>query len=200
MAEDLMKVFGEYDKRFVILLIKYHESRAVLDLNKQIINKSIKRYSKNLTFTVDKDYSGCIDGIWEAHGECWLYDELVKAFKNLFLTDNYKTRVHTIELWDDETGHLVAGEIGYIVGGLYTSLSGFKRKDSLGSVQLAVLGKFLKSCGIDYWDLGMVMPYKLNIGAEILSRNNFVDLLNIYKDNKKEIHCPQKSVNDILSF
>ncbi len=189
MAENLKSYFFDFDERCVILLIKYHERRAVLDLNKQIVHSSTKRYAKNLKLTIDKDYWGCVRGIWENHGENWLYEELATAFEKLYKNDSYKARVHSVELWDTVSGELVAGEIGYRVGGLYTSLSGFKKRKGAGSVQLSILGRLLKGCGIDYWDLGMVMSYKLDMGADILDRDHFFEIVKKYRDNKSDISC-----------
>lgn len=69
---------------------------------------------------------------------------------------------------------LVAGELGYTVGTMYTSLTGFSAVDSAGSVQLSVTGRVLQAAGFTWWDLGMSMPYKAALGAQELSRHNFV--------------------------
>jgi hypothetical protein len=126
----------------------------------------------------------------------WLYPQIVGAFRQInkrtketegqgveaFLVDNEsnkrcgttQVRLYSIELWDAQTGDLVAGELGHSVGGIYTSLTGFSNQDNAGSVQLLALGKLLTQCGFEYWDLGMEMEYKLKLGAVLMRRADFV--------------------------
>lgn len=44
----------------------------------------------------------------------------------------------------------------------------------VGNYWAAALGKLLTKCGFEYWDLGMDMDYKRRLGAEIMSREDFV--------------------------
>jgi hypothetical protein len=88
-----------------------------------------------------------------------------------------------VELWEE--GTLVAGEVGYAIGRVYTSLTGFrtesKTKLAYGIAQLVALGKLLKLSGFELWNLGhppkgRVMKYKIELGGTVLPRNEFLDL------------------------
>lgn len=129
--------------------------------------------------------AGCI----RQHGRNWLTEPLVKAFCQMFRTqardadvkrdadgtahngNGHRVRLHSIELWLN--GALVAGELGYSVGTIYTSQTGFFDKakaDGAGAVQLAALGRFLQARGCTLWDFGMEMEYKRKLGAETIAR------------------------------
>lgn len=128
------------------------------------------------------------------HGEsCWFYAPLTKAYREIHAHNNdisfFGVRMHSIELWQPEIKaadgallkpkRLVAGELGYTVGGSYTSLSGFRLHDAdgAGTVQCCVLAKVLNRCGFSMWDLGMGMAYKYDLGAVDVPRNVFLGYL-----------------------
>jgi hypothetical protein len=69
---------------------------------------------------------------------------------------------------------LVAGELGYSVGAVYTSLTGFATESGTGTVQLTCLGRWLEASGFLLWDLGMEMEYKFDLGAVLVPRHSFV--------------------------
>lgn len=72
---------------------------------------------------------------------------------------------------------LVAGELGYTVGASYTSLTGFSDMPSAGTVQLCFTGRLLESLGFHFWDLGMHMDYKGELGAREVPRAEFLAML-----------------------
>ncbi|CAE8624984.1 unnamed protein product, partial [Polarella glacialis] len=98
-------------------------------------------------------------------------------------------RLHTIELYDssldsvEAAPSMVAGEIGYSVGRVYTSLSGFSLRDAdgVGWIQLACLGKWLEHHGYAFWSLGHCyspqMEYKRQLGHRIFTRAEFLERL-----------------------
>lgn len=126
-------------------------------------------------------------------------------------------RLYSVEVWNATTGKLVGGELGYSVGAIYSSLTGFSDEDAAGSVQLGecdilsimfalfrehtshsnaclsflkravALGKLLIKCGFEYWDLGMELEYKRRLGAEVMGRADFVTEVKRSRIERREI-------------
>ena len=89
------------------------------------------------------------------------------------------SRVVSVELWSSETGKLAAGELGVLVGAVYTSLTGFfdkSRYSGAGKVQLAALADLLRNCGVQVWNLGMDLDYKNEMRAMTVPRGEFLRL------------------------
>lgn len=98
--------------------------------------------------------------------------------------------IHSIELWSIDGSRLIAGEIGYRVGSIYTSMTGFHRESGSGSIQLAALAGLLVKSNISVWDLGMSMDYKLEFGASVIDRIQWIRVLREHRLNKRQIECP----------
>jgi hypothetical protein len=104
----------------------------------------------------------------------------------------WPVRLYTVEVWNDETGELAAGELGYSVGSIYTSLTGFTKEDSAGSVQLAALGRLLIEKGFELWDMGMHMEYKSSIGAELMPRDTFLGHVHRVRETQSHRMLPSR--------
>ncbi|CAK9096143.1 Intraflagellar transport protein 57 homolog, partial [Durusdinium trenchii] len=114
----------------------------------------------------------------DQHGENWMTWKYLEAFKR--------------ELYDgplpengDAAPKLVAGEIGYSIGKIYTSLSGFnlRGEDGVGWIQLSCLGKWLEQKNYSFWSLGHCyspqMEYKRQLGHRIYTREEFLQRLKL---------------------
>ncbi|RLN48036.1 hypothetical protein BBJ29_005108 [Phytophthora kernoviae] len=169
------------------LLPKLHHQRCVLMLQDapQHVPKVVRKKAKKFRLVLNRDFDGVVAGCHEKHGIPWLYPPIVEGFRSLFqageegveLFPGSKVRFYTVELYDVATDTLVAGELGYTVGSVYTSLTGFSRANGAGTVQLHALSKLLYLCGMKMWDLGMSMDYKMGLGAQDLERDDFLEQL-----------------------
>jgi len=164
-------------EEFLIPEIQY--KYAILDFKDLHISKKVKRLLKQKSFTLE--FSSELDEVFEAintlHKNSWLTPKYLNMLKETQqLESNFK--VQSVELRED--GELLAGEIGYIIGKTYTSLSGFssrqKHHRNYGTVQLVLLAKYLEKNGFDFWNLGHpFMDYKLALGAKIYERKDFLE-------------------------
>jgi len=193
------------------LLPKLHVERCVLQLNPQSnlhISKSTRKKSKRFLLSLNECFDEVVAGCHRQHGINWLYPPIVAAFRAIhertkdgnsgvvnaiIMSDNPSpgphdvtpVRLYSVEVWNAETGVLAGGELGYSVGSIYSSLTGFSNEDAAGSVQLVALGKLLTRCGFEYWDLGMNLEYKRRLGAGLMRRVEFVNTVKRSRvDNK----------------
>jgi leucyl/phenylalanyl-tRNA--protein transferase len=159
----------------VVLTPKLHMFRCIIMFKNLHIERGLRRKSAPFTLTVDRNPVGVINGCREQHGESWLYLPLLRTLMNLHGSPLNGVSFHSFELWLN--GDLAAGEIGYVTGGIYTSMSGFYRVPSAGSVQLAMTGSLLASLGFTCWDMGMEMDYKMKMGGTSIPAAEYITLL-----------------------
>ncbi|CAK8995164.1 unnamed protein product [Durusdinium trenchii] len=164
-----------------LLLGKLHINRCVLEPQKTHLGKKVRKRAKAFRLTVNKAWPEVVRKIQEltytsAPGDCWLTDQVVKAYQGVEkLGPRWRRNIRflSVELWHAETKELVAGEIGYTCGSVYSSCTGFTSKDQYpgaGTVQLAALGAWLAKQGFQLWDLGMEIDYKLELGGRMVPR------------------------------
>mmetsp|Transcript_75999 Transcript_75999/g.219478 ORF Transcript_75999/g.219478 Transcript_75999/m.219478 type:complete len:323 (-) Transcript_75999:130-1098(-) len=165
-------------------------TRNSLDWQELHISRNTRKRAKRYSMTVDTAYDEVILNCIKMHGEGWLYRGLRALLRRLFNVgyrgkSDIHVGVHSFELWDSD-GRLVAGDLGYTVGGVYTSMTGFRLQHTQGAgeVQLVLTAALLCKMGYSWWDLGMVMKYKAALGARVVSRKDFVDRLRRDRDRR----------------
>jgi Leu/Phe-tRNA-protein transferase len=164
----------EEDVDFFILLPKLHLVRSVLFFDNLHIKKSIERHLTHYELCYNTDFDYIIDRCIEMHGDEWLTPPLVAAIKNIRRNKLYGVQPSSFALY--KGGELVAGEFGITVGGVYTSYSGYYDADNAGTIQLIEAARYLAEHGFSFFDFGMPMEYKTNLGAQNLSQEEFVTL------------------------
>ena len=162
------------------LLPKLHLERCLLDPRLARVTRTARRESARYSFSLNTAFRDVALACVEAHGNDWLVPELVDVF--CALHDGRAARrvgFVSVELWKacGKSKELVAGELGYLIGEAYASLTGFSRVSGAGTVQLATLGVALAVAGVHVWDLGMPIDYKLRLGGRVLPRTRFMPIL-----------------------
>lgn len=167
---------GEHD----LLLPKLHQERCLLDPCSVRVTKTARRDARRYHISVNNAFNDVLTACVSKHGDDWLVSDLV-AVMHLLHDERASRRVAfiSVELWADDEGgpRLVAGEIGYVIGVCYASLSGFSSVSGAGTVQLAALGRLLAQSGLRVWDLGMEIGYKMRLGTRSLPRKAFLPIL-----------------------
>jgi Leu/Phe-tRNA-protein transferase len=164
---------SEETEPFYILLPKLHLVRSVLFFPDLRIKKSIRRFLSQYELRVNTDFDFILDKCIQIHGSDWLTPPLVEILKNIH-RGNKETRPFSFAVYRE--GELKAGEIGVVVGRVYTSYSGYYEEDNAGTVQIILMARWLEENGFAFLDLGMPLDYKTDLGAKDISPDRFVEL------------------------
>ena len=167
---------GDDEKEPLYLsLPKLHLERSALFFENLHIKKSIRKLLSKYKLKADIDFDYIINRCVEKHGADWLTPPLVESIKEIRRTrPTGNAYPSSFSLYKDDT--LVAGEFGVICGNVYTSYSGYYDECNAGTVQLILLTKYLQEQGFLFFDLGMPMNYKLDLGAVNITPEEFVSL------------------------
>jgi len=171
-----------YDtKDGLVLLPELEFDYAILDFENLHISKKVKKLltKDDYKFSIDTRFDEVLESFERFHKYNWLKGKYVELLKSLHLKKRDDFRLFSVEVSSKGDETLIAGEVGYIINNIYTSLSGFslkeKKYDSYGKLQMVLLAKYLQKSGIKFWNLGHPhMPYKIQLGAKIYKRDDFL--------------------------
>jgi len=138
------------------------------------IKKSIRRFFSRYELRIDQDFDFILDKCVQIHGSSWLTPPLVEILKELRQRKDLRSKPVSFGLYRD--GELKAGEIGVVVGRVYTSYSGYYEEDNAGTVQMIKMVQWLYETGFDFLDFGMPLDYKTALGARDITPGSFVEL------------------------
>lgn len=187
-----IEIPSDNDVMIQVLTPCFEPERNVLKCLDTHISKKARKRSKNFTMTVDAAYDDVILGCIRQHGEGWLYRGerwvLRKLRQDGYTGDrDVRFMAHSFELWN-EKGELVAGDLGYTMGGVYVSQTGFHKDgtNGAGEVQLVLTSALLHKMGHTWFDLGQARQYKSKmLGAETLDRKTWLEQFREARDQ----HC-----------
>lgn len=169
-----------------VLLPEMQRAYAVLDWENLHIPRNIQKKRGRLTqysLRIHRSLDKLSSSIRQYHPSCWLtlhYQKLLEEINR----ETPTVSVISVELQNPEM-KTIAGELGYIIGRTYTSLTGFSNRISLspGTVQMIALARILEIKGMAFWNLGHPqMEYKTRLGARILERKDFLERWTNYRN------------------
>jgi Leu/Phe-tRNA-protein transferase len=166
------------------LLPKLHLERSLLFWEDLHETKTIKRLLPRYELRFNTDFDYILEHCAEVHGEDWLTPPLRRCLTALKTAPQRAAPQNRRKAWPVQAvsfgvyreGKLLAGEFGIICGRVYTSYSGYHEEDSSGTAQMILTARFLEAQGFDFWDLGMPLEYKDQLGARNVKPGDFVAL------------------------
>eukprot|EP00930_Biecheleria_cincta_P033666 TRINITY_DN23323_c0_g1_i1.p1 TRINITY_DN23323_c0_g1~~TRINITY_DN23323_c0_g1_i1.p1 ORF type:complete len:316 (-),score=83.19 TRINITY_DN23323_c0_g1_i1:261-1121(-) len=201
-----------YEKGQGLVLLKLHRSRCILAPGAVHVGKQSRKKASQFRISVNEAFSEVVKGVQqhtftEEPGDCWLADEFAEMYRlvnSLPESERRGVAFHSVELWHKESGRLAAGELGYTVGNIYSSCTGFSLKHDFpgsGTCQLVALGKLLQRCGFELWDLGMELDYKLELGGTMQPRASWIAQVRRLRDIPTALNSPVdvSSIKELLA-
>jgi len=162
-----------------LLLPEIQRSYAVLDFESVHTSRKVAAILRNHTLSLEitTDLNEAAEQIARYHRHNWFSARYHKILQSTVDVDP-QFQPYAVLLKD--AGRSIAGEIGYVVGRTYTSLTGFSSKErryrDWGKVQMVLLAQRLAQEGFAFWNLGHpYMPYKTALGARVHTRSAFLE-------------------------
>jgi len=168
------------DLKVQILSPSFDTEQHVWDCLETHVSRKVRKRAGRYSLTIDAAYDEVLLGCLQQHGEAWLYRGIRWVLRKLRAegytgNKNIDFAIRSFELWD-ANGKLVAGDLGYSVGKVYVSMTGFHERHTRGAgeVQLVLTAALLHKLGLKWFNLGQVKTYKARLGAKELGREAFL--------------------------
>lgn len=165
----------------LLLLPELQYEYGVLDFKNLHISKHVQKLIKQKKYELrfnTKLYE-VIANISMQHSSNWFKGKYVELIKKLYAKQHDNFQIISVELFSKAENKLIAGEVGYIIGKVYSSLTGFSLRDreynNCGTLQLVLLAQYLQMHGFSFWNLGHPhLEYKSKLGSITYSRKDFL--------------------------
>ncbi|CAA6818809.1 MAG: Leucyl/phenylalanyl-tRNA--protein transferase (EC [uncultured Sulfurovum sp.] len=151
--------------------------RLLLFPNKFIVRKSFKRILRAGKFSVtfDRSFSEvikhCASVNRKSQESSWIVEEMIEAYIRL----HEEGLAHSVEVYKE--GKLVGGLYGIAYGKAFFGESMFSLVSDASKVAFKALSDVLGSKSYDFIDCQMKTDHMVSMGAEVIDRNLFLDLL-----------------------
>jgi leucyl/phenylalanyl-tRNA--protein transferase len=151
--------------------------RAVLFFDDLHVGRSLRRSAKRagFRFTIDAAFDrvirACAAASRREQEGTWIGPGIVRAYSLLHRAGD----AHSVEAWDGKG--LVGGLYGVDSGGVFTGESMFYQRPEASKLALLHLVEHLRVRGATWLDCQIMTPHMRALGARMISREEFIDLL-----------------------
>jgi len=149
------------DPRGIIELDQFHVSRSLAKVIRQ------GRFEVSIDRAFTEVMMGCAAPA-PGRGGAWITAEFIEAYTRL----HQQGHAHSVECW--LKGELVGGIYGVTVGGLFAGESMFHRVSDASKVALHHLVQHLRERRFMLFDIQMVTPATLSLGAIEIPRREYL--------------------------
>lgn len=152
------------------------DERGIIPLDGLHLSRSLKKFMKNMPFTVtfDAAFSEVISKCAEAvpdRENTWINDGIEYLYGRLHAKGN----AHSVEIWEGRK--LVGGLYGVSIGGAFFGESMFSRATNASKVALVYLIERLNAAGYQLLDTQFITDHLKTMGAIEIPRNEYHALL-----------------------
>ena len=165
-------IFPWFSEDDPILWYSPHE-RCVIYPDKIKISKSMKQVLKQGIFKVTLNQAfeevilNCATSVRKGQDGTWITAEMQQAYLNL----HQNGYAHSVEVWQDDK--LVGGLYGLKVNRVFCGESMFSRVSNASKTALI----FLSKLNIDLIDCQLPNDHLMSLGAEMISRETYMEML-----------------------
>ena len=151
------------------------DPRAVLFTNKIQVSRSLTKTLRNKPYSISFDQafaeviSACAEPRKTGPGT-WITNDMQSAYKQL----HQQGHAHSVEVWN-ENKELIGGLYGILLDKIFCGESMFSRQRDMSKVALISLAEWLNARQIMVIDCQVPNPHLTSLGAESISRNEFVE-------------------------
>lgn len=157
-------------ERCILRLEKFHVSKSL----RKLIRKNIHTLTFNRAFS--EVLRGCSAPRKNQEGGTWITNDMRKAYYRLHKLGF----AHSVEVWSK--GYLVGGLYGVAVNGIFSGESMFSKIPNASKLALYVLCRQLSLSSFALIDCQIQTNHLLQLGAEIISRDAFLNILSSRED------------------
>jgi len=168
------------------------DERGIVPLDGLHISRSLKKFMRNMPFTITYDaaFSEVIIKCAEAvpdRENTWINDGIEYLYGRLHALGN----AHSVEIWDKR--ELVGGLYGVSIGGAFFGESMFSRRTNASKVALVYLVERLNAAGYQLLDTQFITDHLKTMGAIEIPRTEYHAILREALELETSFHLAPNS-------